>query len=339
MLYISYDEAVDVMARGLEKRIPEETARRFARVFAENSLDGVYSHGINRYLRYLSDIDKGLCDPSVTEAEKVSGFGALEAWDAHCGIGPLMADQMTDRAVELAKEHGIACVALRNNSHWLRAGRYGLRMAEAGMAGLCFTNTCMNLSPWGAMQPAIGNNPFCMALPRKNGPLLLDMAVSQYAYGKLELMAQQGKMLDEPCGYDSEGNETCDPKKIIESGLMVPMAKWKGNALSIMLDLTASMLSLGRTTLSIGLPEAGERGVSQVFIAINPRALGEGEEAERQMEETIAFLGSLAPRKGDTGIHAPGLNREKTRRNNETKGIPVEEETWLKIVKSAGLSG
>ena len=76
-------------------------------------------------------MESGLCDPKVTKAEKVGGFGALEVYDAHFGVGPLIAEQMTARAIELAKAHGIACVALRNNSHWLRAGRYGLTMADA----------------------------------------------------------------------------------------------------------------------------------------------------------------------------------------------------------------
>ena len=98
---------------------------------------------------------------------------------------------MTARAIELAKAHGIACVALRNNSHWLRAGRYGLMMADAGLMGICFTNTCMNLTAWGTLEPSTGNNPITFAIPREKGSLVMDMAVSQYAYGKLEIMAQE----------------------------------------------------------------------------------------------------------------------------------------------------
>ena len=100
MLYVSYDEAVRAMERGLLRYLPEEEARRFAEIFAGNSLDGVLSHGMNRYPRYLSDMEKGLCDPRVTRAERVSGFGALEVWDAHFGVGPLIADQMAGRAAE-----------------------------------------------------------------------------------------------------------------------------------------------------------------------------------------------------------------------------------------------
>ena len=335
MIYVQYEEAVKRMARGLERFLNAQDAKRFAEIFAGNSLDGVYSHGMNRYPRYLSDMESGLCDAKVTQAERVSGLGGLEVWDAHFGVGPLIAQQMAERAIELAKTHGIACVALRNNSHWLRAGRYGLMMADAGMMGLCMTNTCMNLVAYGAKEPSTGNNPITIAIPRRAGSLVMDMAVSQYAFGKLEIMAQEGGMLDTPCGYDTDGNLTNDPQKIVESGLMTPMALWKGSALSIMIDLMVSMLSLGRTSLTIGTPADGEKGMSQMFVCMNPAAVIDMDKAEAQMEKTIAFLNSLEPKDGVHGVHAPGENLEKTRARNRECGIPVTEDTWQKIVNAS----
>lgn len=335
MIYVQYDEAVERMARGLERFLNAQDAKRFAEIFAGNSLDGVYSHGMNRYPRYLSDMASGLCDAKVTQAERVSGLGGLEVWDAHFGVGPLIAQQMAERAIELAGTHGIACVALRNNSHWLRAGRYGLMMADAGMMGLCMTNTCMNLVAYGAKEPSTGNNPITIAIPRRAGSLVMDMAVSQYAFGKLEIMAQEGSMLETPCGYDTDGNLTNDPKKIVESGLMMPMALWKGSALSIMIDLMVSMLSLGRTSLEIGTPADGEKGMSQMFVCMNPAAVIDMDKAEAQMEKTIAFLNGLEPKDGVHGVHAPGENLERTRARNRERGIPVTEDTWQKIVRAA----
>ena len=335
MIYVQYEEAVKRMARGLERFLNAQDAKRFAEIFAGNSLDGVYSHGMNRYPRYLSDMESGLCDAKVTQAERVSGLGGLEVWDAHFGVGPLIAQQMAERAIELARTHGIACVALRNNSHWLRAGRYGLMMADAGMMGLCMTNTCMNLVAYGAKEPSTGNNPITIAIPRRAGSLVMDMAVSQYAFGKLEIMAQEGGMLDTPCGYDTDGNLTNDPQKIVESGLMTPMALWKGSALSIMIDLMVSMLSLGRTSLTIGTPADGEKGMSQMFVCMNPAAVIDMDKAEAQMEKTIAFLNALEPKDGVHGVHAPGENLERTRARNRERGIPVTEDTWQKIVDAA----
>ena len=328
---VSYEQAVLQMERGLSRFLSRDDAHHFAEIIAQNSLDGVHSHGMNRYPRYISDMERGVCDPSVTRAERVGGFGAFEVLDAHFGVGPLIAEQAAQRAGELAREHGVACVSVRNNSHWLRAGRYALQLADAGFAALCFTNTCMNLTAWGAKEPSTGNNPIAMAIPREKGSLLMDMAVSQYAYGKLELMAQRGEMLDTPCGYDTQGRETCDPKAIIESRLMFPMALWKGSALSIMLDLMASMLSQGRTTLDIGRPSQGERGLSQVFIALHPAAVIDMEDAQARMERTIDFLHGLK----SGNVHAPGERLGATRERHLKEGIPVEEETWEKILELA----
>ena len=140
-------------------------------------------------------------------------------------------------------------------------------------------------------------------------------------------------MLDTPCGYDADGNPTCDPQKICESGRMMPMAMWKGSALSIMLDLCASMLSAGRTSRMIGLMSDGEKGMSQVFIAIHPAAVVDMKAVEAQMEETIAFLHSLPPIEGGCGVHAPGEGLDRTRAKNRENGIPVTEETWCKILE------
>jgi len=313
----------------------EARAKQFAEIFAGNSMDGVYSHGMNRFPRYIRTIQSGMCDTSVLAIEKTGGFGALETWDAKDGIGPLMARQAAARAAELAKAHGIGCVALKNNSHWLRAGRYALEMAQKGLCAICFTNTCQNLAPWGSMTTAIGNNPIAMAIPRSEGPLLMDMAVSQYAFGKLEIMAQEGQMLDTECGYDLEGNLTNDPQKIVQSMLMLPMALWKGSALSIMIDLMASMLSLGRTSLEIGRPGDGEKGMSQMFICMNPAAVVDMDRAEEQMERSIEFLNALQLHGEKGGVHVPGQNLEKTRQRNCEHGIPVTEGTWQKILDAA----
>ena len=99
MLNVTYEQAVEAMERGLLRYLPADKAHHFAGIFAGNSCDGVHSHGMNRYPRYLSDMASGLCDANVTEAERVSGLGGLEVWDAHFGVGPLIAEQAALRAV------------------------------------------------------------------------------------------------------------------------------------------------------------------------------------------------------------------------------------------------
>ena len=117
--------------------------------------------------------------------ELVGSCGALERWDGKLGIGNLNAYQAMDRAIELARRHGIGCVALANTNHWMRGGTYGWQAADAGLMGICWTNTLANLPPWGASDPRLGNNPFVIAVPRPEGHVVLDMAMSQFSYGRL----------------------------------------------------------------------------------------------------------------------------------------------------------
>src|SRR5690554_5241634 len=147
-------------------------------ILVQNSLDGVYSHGVNRFVRLVEYLKKGLINPNAS-IEVEQSFGAIERWNAHLGMGMIAAKQAMGRAIELAAEYGIGCVALRNTNHWMRGGTYGWQAADAGCIGICFTNTMPNMPPWGARDGRIGNNPFVLAVPRKDGNhLVVDTAMA-----------------------------------------------------------------------------------------------------------------------------------------------------------------
>lgn len=184
---------------------PSNRARDCARLFAETDRDGVYSHGLNRFPRFLEYISKGYVDIHA-EPRLVSGMGSLEVWDGCLGPGNLNARMAMARAIDLARLQGIGAVALRNTNHWMRGGSYGWQAAEAGYIGICFTNTIPNMPPWGGKTPTLGNNPLIIAVPRPDGRhVVLDMAMSQYSYGKLEVMGKANKKLPVPGGFDAGG--------------------------------------------------------------------------------------------------------------------------------------
>ncbi len=116
----------------------------------------------------------------------VARHGAMERWDGRRGPGNLNAYAAMEQAIRLSREHGIACVAMANTNHWMRGGTYGWQAADAGVIGICWTNTMPNVPPWGGAEPAIGNNPLVIAVPRAKGHVVLDMAMSQFSYGALE---------------------------------------------------------------------------------------------------------------------------------------------------------
>ena len=228
----------------------EEKAALLAATFAENSRDGVYTHGLNRFPTFVDFVNEGLVKKNA-EPLKEYVFGALERWNGNLGPGILNARICMDRAITLAKDHGIGCVAIRNTNHWMRAGAYGWQAADAGVIGICFTNTIANLPPWGGLDPRLGNNPLVMAVPRKNGHVVLDMAVSQYSVGKLNLYKSNQQKLPLPGGYDKDGNLSYDAAEILESQRLLPAGFWKGSGLSLMLDLLATALSQGNSTAKI----------------------------------------------------------------------------------------
>ena len=196
---VKYEVMLNEFQRVLEKYgFNRQDAHEAAEIFAQNSLAGVYSHGLNRFPRVIDYLKKGEIDPSA-RAECTMSFGAMERWDGHRGFGPLNARLAMARAIELAKKSGIGLVALGNNNHWMRGGSYGWQAADAGMIGICWSNTCPNMPAWGAKDRRIGNNPLVMAIPRSDGQhVVIDCALSQFSYGKLELCRLNGTKLPVP---------------------------------------------------------------------------------------------------------------------------------------------
>eukprot|EP01062_Namystynia_karyoxenos_P051383 TRINITY_DN40317_c0_g1_i2.p2 TRINITY_DN40317_c0_g1~~TRINITY_DN40317_c0_g1_i2.p2 ORF type:complete len:297 (+),score=49.58 TRINITY_DN40317_c0_g1_i2:65-892(+) len=185
-LRVPFAELVAEIRAALEGRgVPAAAAAECAVVFAQTQRDGVLSHGLARVPSLLTAIDEGKVDPHA-HPETVAAFGALERWDGKEGIGVANARAAMRRAVQLAGEHGVGAVALRNTGHWMRGGAYGLQAAEAGCIGVCWTNTCPVMAPWGSAPGSkkLGNNPLVLCVPREGGAhVLMDMACSQYARG------------------------------------------------------------------------------------------------------------------------------------------------------------
>src|SRR5579859_5022800 len=157
-----------------------DDARLCARLFADTTRDGIYTHGVRRFPRLMAMVRNGAVQPKARPV-CISSSGALERWDGQSGPGNLNAWHSMERAIELARQHGIGCVGLANTNHWMRGGTYGWQAAEAGMIGICWTNTMPNVPPWGARDSRIGNNPLIVAVPRPNGHIVLDMAMSQFS--------------------------------------------------------------------------------------------------------------------------------------------------------------
>jgi 3-dehydro-L-gulonate 2-dehydrogenase len=333
MVRIPFEAAVEQMKRVLLSRcLDESKAEKVACEMAKSSLEGTYSHGINRFARLVSNIDQGIVRVDVMP-EKINGFGAIENYDGQLGLGIINASFCMDRSMELARAHGIGLVAIRNTNHWLRAASYALQACEGGMASMCFSNTMPNMPTWGATDPRLGNNPLTLGFPCEGGDIIVDMAMSQFSYGALELAKLEGREMPMYAGYDTNGILTKDPDEVIASKRILPTGYWKGAALSFILDIFAAGISLGNTTAAVGRLSGDEHGVSQVFIAINFRSIAPKDLTQAILDDAVANLLSSKGDGSDARIAYPGQRRNTVREKNAREGIPVDDGVWAQILR------
>jgi 3-dehydro-L-gulonate 2-dehydrogenase len=300
-----------------------------ANVFAENSLEGVYTHGVNRFARFIKYIKRGYINIDAVP-EQISSMGAIEQWNGNSGPGPLNAIFCTERGMLVSKEYGIGCVALANTNHWMRAGYYGWMAAKKGFVFIGWTNTIKNMPAWGAVDARLGNNPLVVAVPFGSQAIVLDMAMSQFSYGSVESHNLKNKLLSVAGGYDKNGALTNDPSLILESKRFLPMGYWKGAGLSLLLDILAVVLSGGQSTMQVSKNKA-EYGVSQVFIAIDISKLSNYSSLGESIKAIVKDYGESIPESEKQKILYPGERVRMTRIENMAIGIPVDKEIWNEV--------
>jgi 3-dehydro-L-gulonate 2-dehydrogenase len=327
---VPIDDLIRQYTRVLEGRgLAPARAALCARLFAETDRDGVYSHGMRRFGSLIGNIDKGFVNPKA-EPVLVTAAGPLEQWDSRRGVGNLAAWASMGRAMELAAQHGVGCVGLRNTTHWMRAGTYGWQAAEAGYIGICWTNTMACVPPWGAKTTAVGNNPLVVAVPRKGGHVVLDMAMTQFSIGRLALYREWGEPLPVDGGYDKDGRLSRSAEDVLAARRFLPAGLWKGAGLALLLDMMAAMLSGGDATFAMqGTPP--EASVSQAFIAIDPGRLSSQEHIEQVAQGAVALVQSAEPMTPGQKIQYPGQRVLETREENLRLGVPANAELWQKV--------
>jgi 3-dehydro-L-gulonate 2-dehydrogenase len=314
----------------LKKGFTQEKAELCAEIFVNNSIDGVITHGVNRFARFILYITEGCIDVHA-EPALIKNLGAIEQWDGNLGPGPLNAVFCTDRAIELASQLGIGCVALANTNHWMRGGSYGWQAARKGFGFIGWTNTLGNLPAWGATDSRIGNNPIVFAVPYKNEAIVLDMAMSQFSYGKMEIAKLKNEQLPFPGGYNTHGELTTDPSEILESWRTLPIGYWKGAGLGLLLDIFATILSGGLPTHEISKFKYEHR-LSQVFIAFDLSKFNEHHTLHATVEQIINDFHQSERESDSISIRYPGERVLEQRVEHVQKGIPVEKSIWETIL-------
>ncbi|GAB4590783.1 2,3-diketo-L-gulonate reductase [Edwardsiella tarda] len=314
-----------LLARG----VAAQRAEACAEMFAQTTEAGVASHGVNRFPRFIQQLEAGDIIPDA-DPVCVKTLGAIEQWDAQRAIGNLTARQMMDRAIALADQHGIGLVALRNANHWMRGGSYGWQAAERGYIGICWSNSIAVMPPWGGKSCRIGTNPLSVAIPSQ--PItLVDMSMSMFSYGMLEVNRLAGRALPVDGGFDDAGQLTRDPAVIERNRRILPMGYWKGSGLSIVLDMIATLLSDGASVAEVTEDHSDEYGVSQIFIAMEVDRLIDGPTRDAKLARIMAYVREAQRADEQVAIRLPGHEFTQQQAYNREQGIEVDDRVWQQI--------
>lgn len=311
----------------LQNDFSDDNAEACAEIFTANSVDGVYSHGINRFALFVRMVKEGSVLPNA-EPHLIHALPALEQWDGALAPGVLNATKATAKAVRLAKEKGIGCVALANTNHWMRGGYYGWQAAKERCVFIGWSNTIANMPAYGASDVRLGNNPLVVAVPFGDEAIVLDMAMSQFSYGAMQSAALKGEELPVHGGYNAAGSLTKDPSAVLATGRTLPIGYWKGAGLSLLLDILSAILSGGLATHQVS-KQGAEKGLSQVFVAIDTKQLHNYSGIEACIASIIAdYKQSVAEKE----VLYPGERVLRSRAQNRENGIPVAQKIWNEIL-------
>jgi LDH2 family malate/lactate/ureidoglycolate dehydrogenase len=248
-----------------------EAARTVADGLVQADLEGLPSHGVLLVDMYVERLRAGSVGTRET-AEIVSDRDGAVVLDAANALGQLTGNQAIGIAVERAKEHGAGIVAVRHGFHFGTARRYALQAAEHGCIGIVMCNTRPLMPAPGGAERVVGNNPIAIAVPSDGAvPIVLDMATSEAAMGKIRLAAKAGQSIPLTWAVRSDGAPTDDPNEAIE-GMLLPAAGPKGFGLALMIDLMCGLLSGGASGDKVK-PLYGDPRVpydcSHLFVAID----------------------------------------------------------------------
>lgn len=204
---------------------------------------GVPTHGVGRLPLYVRKIKAGHFNPK-DEVKVISEFGATAVLDANGGFGQVAAYKAVEIAMEKAKQFGIAVVGVRNSNNFGTAGYFGDMAAKAGMAAMIYANAAPAIAPTGGTKPIFGTNPICYAFPggKDHNPIVLDMATTVAARGKIRLAAKNNEKIPFSWAADQKGQPTDDPNEALK-GTLLPIAGYKGYGLSAFVDLFAGVLT------------------------------------------------------------------------------------------------
>jgi LDH2 family malate/lactate/ureidoglycolate dehydrogenase len=301
------DDLVELAMRILGAHgVPTDDARLIAESLVTSDLWGHPSHGLLRLPWYVARIDSGVMQ-ARSAPEVVSSFAAVTVLDGHDGIGQVVTDRAIRMAAQASTQYGVGVVAVRNSNHFGTAAYWTRRLAERGCVAILTTNSSPAMAPWGGLHKMVGANPWSIAAPSgSHGSVVLDVANTGVARGKIYAAKELGQRLPDGWAIDASGLPTNDPQAAID-GLILPMAGHKGYAISFMMDVLSGVLtgsSFGTDVVGPYIPDQ-RSGCGHLVMAIDITAIMPRQQFEQRMDALIATI-KACPATPGTEILIPG---------------------------------
>lgn len=327
-----------VVQAALEKEgVPPSIASVEAHLAIDADLQGVPSHGLLRLPLLLRGLRDGRIK-AVPEVRLLRNKAAIAVLDGDHGPGRYVAAQAMTQAMERAKSLGIgACLAVRT-SHWGRGHAYAVQAAREGLIGIGMTNAVTSMAGWGATGRVVGNNPLAIAVPgiHPDEPVVLDMAMSQAAVGKVATWLREGKAVPGGWGLDAQGRPTEDASAILQ-GAVLPMGGHKGAGLALMIELMTAALGAGLFDHELRAhdPSGLDSESTKLFVALDVEAFTDLAAFRERTAHLKAWLDSHAGSETEPFLF-PGERGWTQRAQNLAEGVPLHPDI-VEQLKAAGV--
>lgn len=306
------------------------------------NLYGHDSHGVGMLPKYVAGFRAGMLRPGQ-DLIVVSDFGAALVCDGGMGLGQVMGREAMRRGIEAARRHGIAAVALRNSFHLGRIGTYAEQCAEAGLASMHYVNVnhiAPLVAPWGGKDARFGTNPFAAALPMPGEPpIVLDMATSRTALGKVRVARNKGERFMPGALIDAEGRPSDDPEVMFSTpmGAILPFGEHKGHALAMICELFAGALTGGEAYRPERQhPSAIQNNMLSVLLV--PEAVGGGDYAA-EARRFRAWVKASPQADGADPVMMPGEPERRIAAVRRREGLPIDARTLADLAEAASEIG
>jgi LDH2 family malate/lactate/ureidoglycolate dehydrogenase len=309
--------------------VPPADALTVADSLVEADLRGVSSHGTTRVGIYLERLQAGLINPRPT-VSVVRETPTTVLLDGDNGLGAVVGVWAMDEAIRRATAYGTAWVSVRNSNHFGAAAYYVQRAIAARCIGLALTNAPATMALWGGRTPFLGTNPFAMGVPAgQERPIVVDMATSVAARGKIILAAKKGEAIPPGLAVDVEGRPTTDAQAALD-GAVLPFAQHKGYGIALLIEMLSGVLAGATIAPTVGNLYDNPTGVQNLghgFGAVRVDALAPIDEFADRMDALIREVRQSPRGAGVPRIYLPGEIEFELAERNRRDGLALAEPT------------